>query len=247
MRGRKVPYGEAVNAPLPDDARGDAEPGTLGGSLHKRASSATKFAGVNAEKAYRALVEAVGRLVDKVVDGVLLTDQRVTSAADAKRLLAGDNDAEALAGDIQRVVVLAVPIVRRLARGARLTKVPWVMIASSAVSVGTAVRTGARELQLLSSLIAHRLEQGAGAPSDPALVKKLAVDLYLDPKHTPRLADDRLHLVRLTRKWVLSGMFGRKTSKRAGKAFDAAERLDAAALAAGWAKVHPHPDDVRGR
>jgi hypothetical protein len=74
-------------------------------------------------------------------------------------------------------------------------------------------------------------------PSDPALVKKLAIDLYLAPKRTPRLADDRLPLVRLTRKWVFSGAFGRKTSKRAARALDAAERLDAAALSGRWEAV----------
>jgi hypothetical protein len=58
--------------------------------------------------------------------------------------------------------------------------------------------------------------------------------------------DDRLRLVRLTRKWVLGGAFGRKTSKRAAKALDAAERLDIAELAARWAQLHPRPpaDDL---
>jgi len=32
--------------------------------------------------------------------------------------------------------------------------------------------------------VAYRLEQATGAPSEPALVKKLAIDLYLDPKRT---------------------------------------------------------------
>ena len=193
-------------------------------------ASAGKSAGASARNAGEALVEAVGRLADKAIDRVLLTDERITSAADGKRLLAGERDAEALAGDFQRVVVLAVPVVRRLARGARLTRVPWVMVASSAVSIGVAFRTGVRELQVLASFVAHRLEQATGAPSDPALVKKLAIDLYLDPKRTVHLADDRLRLLRLTHKWVLSGAFGRKTSKRATRALDAAERLDAAAL-----------------
>ena len=103
------------------------------------ASSAGKSAGVNAWKASGNLVDAVGRLVDKAIDRVLLTNERVTSAAEAKRLLAGDADTDALAGEIQRVVVLAMPVVRILARGARLTKVPWVLIASSGVSIGIAV------------------------------------------------------------------------------------------------------------
>ena len=211
--------------------------------MRDRASSARKGASANARDASGALVEAVGRLADKAIDRVLLTDERITSAADGKRLLAGEADVEALAGDIQRVVVLAVPVVRRLARGARLTRVPWVMVASSVVSVGVAVRTGVRELQVLASLVAYRLEQATGAPSEPALVKKLAIDLYLDPKRTLHLADERLRLLRLTRKWVLSGAVGRKTSKRAMRALDAAERLDAAALSARWDAMRRRQDE----
>jgi|SRR4051812_40717808 hypothetical protein len=211
--------------------------------LRDRASSAGRRAGAGALHAPGALVEAVGGLADAAIDRVLLSGERVTSAAHAKRRLAGEEDAEALAGHIQRVVVLAVPVVRRLARGARFTKVPWVMVASTVVSVGTALTTGTRELQVLASLVAHRLEEATGAPADPALVKKLAVDLYLDPKRPPRLDDDRLRLVRLTRKWVLGGAFGRKTSKRAEKALEAAERIDASSLAARWAEVAPRSRD----
>jgi hypothetical protein len=93
-----------------------------------------------------------------------------------------------------------------------------------------------RELQVIASLIAHRIEQTAGAPADPALVRKLAIDLYLHPKRAPDPTDDGLHLVRLSRRWVLSGAFGRNTSKHAEKALDAAERLDASTFAA-------EPDD----
>ena len=214
------------------------------GSVRIRASSAGKGADTNTRKASKAVVEAVGRLAE--IDRMLLTGERVASAADGKRLLAGQPDTEALAGDIQRVVVLAVPVVRTLARGARLTRVPWVMVASSALSIGIAVRTGVRELQVLASLIAHRLEQATGSPSDPALVKKLAIDLYLRPKRMPKLADDKLRLVRLTRKWIFSGAFGRKTSKRARKALDAAERLDVAALSARWAAVGQWDESLDG-
>jgi hypothetical protein len=212
-------------------------------SLRDRASSVGKGAGTNARKASSALVEAVARLASKAIDRALLSNERVKSAAEGKRLLAGQADTEALAGDIQRVVVLAVPVVRRLARGARFTRVPWVMIVSSAVSIGIAVRAGVQEVQVLASLIAYRLEQTTGKPSDPALVEKLAIDIYLNPKRTPQLADERLRLVRLTRKWVLSGAFGRKTSKRATKALDTAERLDAAALSARWAAMHRSGDE----
>jgi len=213
----------------------DGQPGPPPRSLRDRAVSAGKGGGAGARRASDALVEAVGALVDDAIDRVLLTGERVTSAAEGRRLLAGEAEIEARSDKIQRVVVAAVPLVRVVARGARFTRVPWVMIASSAVSIGVAVRVGVRELQVLASLVAHRLEQGSGARADPALVKKLAVDLYLNPKRTPDPADDRLRLLRLGRKWVLSGAFSRNTSKQAAKALDAAERLDAAALATRWA------------
>jgi hypothetical protein len=191
-------------------------------------------AGTATLKSRIALVEAVGRLVDAAVDRVLLSDERVTSAADGKRRLSAPTGTEDLADKVQRVVLLATPVVRVAARGAKFTRLPWVMIASSSVSIGIAVRTGVHELQVLSSLVAFRIEQATGEPADPKLVEKVAVDLYLNPKRRPDLTDNRLRLVRLTRKWLLLGAFGRTTSKRAGKALDAADRLDAGDLAARW-------------
>jgi hypothetical protein len=195
---------------------------------------AGKRAGTDARRASGALVHAVSDLVGKAVDQVLLGDLRVGSAAEARQLLKRDEQAEALAGEIQRVVALAVPLLRRLARGARVLKVPWVFVASTTLSIGIAVRSGVKEIQALSSLIAHQLEQATGTPADPALVKKLAVDLYLHPRRTPNLSNERLRIVRLTRKWLLGGAFGRRTERRASRAFEAAERIDAAALAAEW-------------
>ena len=198
------------------------------------ARTAGRGAGAATVKSGAALVEAVGRLVDAAVARVLLSETRVTSAADAERRLAGQAGTEELADKVQRVVVLATPIVRTLARGAKFTRLPWAMLASSSVSVGIAVRAGVQEIQVLSSLVAHRIEQATGAPADPKLVEKVAVDLYLSPKRKPDLDDDRLRLVRLTRKWVLLGAFGRSTSKRAVKALEAAEKLDGGQLAARW-------------
>jgi len=190
---------------------------------------------VNPRTSTAALVEAVEGLTDAAIDRVLLTGERVTSAAEGRRLLAGEADTEALADNIQRVVVLAVPVIRTLAKGARFTRVPWVMVASTTVSVGIAVRTGVRELQVIAALVAHRLESIHGVQPDPALVKRVAVELYLDPKHAPDLSGDRLRLLRLTRKWIVSGAFGRNTSKQAAKALGAAEKLDGSAIRTRWA------------
>jgi hypothetical protein len=205
-------------------------------------AAAGRSAGATTVELGTALVEAVERLVHAAVARVLLSDDRVSSAADGKRRLAGKEGTEELADKVQRVVVLATPVVRVLARGARFTRLPWAMIASSSVAVGIAVRTGVREIQVLSSLVAHRIEQASGRPADPRLVEKVAVDLYLNPKRAPDLTDDRLRLVRLARKWVFLGAFGRSTSKRAGKALEAAETLDGSDLAARWAALRARSD-----
>jgi hypothetical protein len=180
-------------------------------------------------------VRAVSDLVTKAVDQVVLGEERVASAAEAKQLLNRDEQAEALAGDVQRVVALAVPAALRLARVGRVMKIPWVFLASMTISMGVTVRAGIKEIHALSSLVAYRLEQATGRPADPALVKKLAVDFYLHPRRAPNLTNDRLRMVRLTRKWLLRGAFGRRTQRRAFQALDAAERMDAAAVAGEWA------------
>lgn len=172
------------------------------------------------------LVDAVASLVDHAVGRILSTPERITSAAEGKRVLAADDGTEAVADQVQRVVMLAVPLVRTVARGARFTRVPWVLVASTAFSVGSTVRSGVREAQVIGSLVAHRLERESGSPPDPALVKKLALELYLDPRATPDLSDPGLPLRRLVQRWLIRGALGRDTRKAALRALDAAERLD---------------------
>lgn len=173
-----------------------------------------------------ALVDAAGSLVDDLFDRLLASDMRVTSAAEGKRLLAADDDLEQLTDKIQRFVGLATPVVRTLVRGARFTRVPWVLVASTAVSAATTVRGGVRDLRVLAALVAHRLEQATGAPVDSALVKKLTLELYLRPRRTPDVSDLSLPLARLVRHWLVRGALGRDTRKAAAKSLDAAERLD---------------------
>src|SRR5438034_1161092 len=103
------------------------------------ASSASRSAGAATVKSGSALVDAVERLVRAAVDRVLLSDDRVTSAADGKLRLSGQEGTEELADKVQRVVVLATPIVRAVARGAKFTRLPWALVASRSVSVGIAV------------------------------------------------------------------------------------------------------------
>lgn len=172
------------------------------------------------------LVDAVGSLVEQGITRVLSTPHAVTSAAEGRRLLAKEEGNEAMADNVQRVVVLAVPVVRTLARGARFTRVPWVLVASSAFSIATTVKAGIREIQVIGALLAHRLEAATGRPADPALVQRLAVELYLSPRRTPRRDEGSVPLRRLLQRWLFKGVFGRDTKRAASKALDAAERLD---------------------
>jgi hypothetical protein len=173
-----------------------------------------------------ALIDAAGSLVDDLFDRLLRSDERVTSAAEGKRLLEADDDLEQLTDRIQRLVALATPLLRTLARGARFTRVPWVLVGTSAVSSATTVRAGLHELRVIASLVAHRLEQATGEPADGRLVKKLALELYLNPRREPDVSDLRLPVVRLVRRWLVAGVLGRDTRRNAERSLDAAERLD---------------------
>lgn len=180
----------------------------------------------------RALERAAGEVVHQAFERLLSSDVEVETAAQAKRLLADDEETEEITDAIQRFVAIATPVARIALRGARFTRVPWVLVASSAVSVGVTVRNGVRELQALAALLAHRFEQETGSPPDPALIRKLTLELYLRPRRAPDVSDLRLPLTRLARRWIVSGALGRNTRKKTDKALDAAERLDLAAVAA---------------
>jgi hypothetical protein len=172
------------------------------------------------------LVDAVGSLVNEGITRVLSTSDAVTSAAEGRKLLNREEGNEELADQVQRVVVLAVPVVRTLARGARFTRLPWVLIASTTFSIGATVRAGIREVQVIGALLSHRLENATGRPADPALVQRLAVELYLSPRETPGPGDRPPPLRRLLQRWVFRGAFGRDTKRVTSRALDAAERLD---------------------
>ncbi len=179
----------------------------------------------------RTVERAAGDVVHQAFERLLSSDVEVKTAAEAKRLLTYHEDAEEMSDAIQRFVAIATPVARIALRGARFTRVPWVLVASSAVSIGVTVRNGVRELQALAALLAHRFEQETGSPPDPALIRKLTLELYLKPRWAPDVADLGLPLGRLARRWIVSGVLGRNTRKKTEKALDAAERLDLAAVA----------------
>jgi hypothetical protein len=172
------------------------------------------------------LVDAVSSLYDEAIRRLFSGSYRITSAAEGKRLLDAEDTTEAMADHVQRVVVLAVPIVRTLARGARFTRVPWVLVATTTFSIASTLKAGIREVQTIGALLTHRIEAETGRPADPDLVHRLALELYLSPKNRPPADERPLPLRKLVQRWVFKGAFGRDTRKSAEKALDAAERLD---------------------
>ena len=179
----------------------------------------------------RALERSAGDVVQQAFERLLSSDLRVTTAAEGKRLLARDDDTEDMTDAVQRFVGIATPVVRIAFRGARFTRIPWVLVASSAVSIGVTVRAGVRELQAIAALLTHRIEQETGAAPDPALLQKLTLELYLKPRRAPDVSDLGLPLARLARRWIVTGTLGRSTRGKSDKALDAAERLDLATVA----------------
>src|SRR6188768_2344061 len=132
-----------------------------------------------------------GTLATRLSDPEPGRDRRLLDAVGGlfDQLISLDDDAEDVADRVQRVAVIASPIVRTLARGSRfLPRVPWVLVASTTASLVVTLRAGVQEVRVLGSLVAHRLEQATGRPADPRLVKQLTLELYLGPKRTPTLS-----------------------------------------------------------
>jgi hypothetical protein len=178
----------------------------------------------------RTVQSAAGDVVDQAFARLLSSEVEVKTAAEAKRLLADHEDTEEMTDAIQRFVAIATPVARIALRGARFTCVPWVLVASSAVSIGVTVRNGVHELRALAALLAHRFEDETRSPANPALLRKLTLELYLKPRRSPDVSDLGLPLTRLARRWIVSGVLGRNTRTKTEKALDAAERLDLAAV-----------------
>ncbi|HEX9259115.1 MAG TPA: hypothetical protein VF855_06215 [Acidimicrobiales bacterium] len=191
----------------------------------------TRTRRAKAAAAPRAALRALLDLYDRALDMVLSTPHRVATASDAKTLLATDPGAttDALVGRIQQVALVVAPLVRRLGRASRKVpggrKLPWVAIGTTAASVATSLRQGVREVQVVGSYLATRIEDATGAPANPALVKALTAQLYLAPDRIPE-ARERPPMARLLGRWLVAGVLGAESVKMAHHAIDAVERLD---------------------
>jgi hypothetical protein len=228
--------GELVPVPADTPRRG---PRQLFATGVARARRGGRDAGDASVQAMRGLLAAVTGLYDRAVDSVLATPHAVPTAHEALRLLdERHHDTQQLGEQIGKVAMLAVPVVRRLQSAERLTKLPgvrrlpWLASATSVAGAAAALTRGVREVQVIGSYVATRLE-ATGYPVDPELVKRVTVQLYLSPSSPLRL-DQRVGPARLLRRWLVRGALGRDTRRAATKAVSAVSRLDVGAVARQW-------------
>jgi hypothetical protein len=180
---------------------------------------------------------AVTSLYDRAIDRVLARPYQVATADEARAMLEDPEsiDVSAVADQIQQVAIIALPIARRLGMLLKvpgIKKVPWVLSIVTVANVTRAVRQGVREVQVVGSFLASRVEATTGRPPDPDLVKHLTVQLYLSPSRRPSPKEGRVPAGQLLRRWLIYGLVGRTTSKTAVRAIEAVARLDVPALVA---------------
>jgi hypothetical protein len=197
-----------------------------------KAASAVPKAAAAIPRAVSSLGRAVGSLYDKAIDKVLARPFEVTSAHEARAVLDDPDaiDVSALADQIQQVVLLATPVLRRVGKFKRMPGVKRIPLLFSVVTLANltrAVRQGVREVQVVGSYVAARIQAATGAPPDPELVKRLTVQIYLSPSHRHDFVpSDRLPTGKLLQTWLISGLLGRTSNKKAVRAIGAVERLD---------------------
>jgi len=184
----------------------------------------------------RAAASAAQSLYDRAIDRVLARPYEVTTADEARAVLDNPDaiDVSAFADQIQQVALVAMPLVRRVGRLRRVPgvkKVPWVFSIVTITNLTRSIRQGVREVQIIGSYLAARIEHTTGAPPDPDLVKRLTVQLYLSPtrKADPTVPES-VEARKLLQRWLFNGILGRTSNKAAVRAIASVERMDVAAV-----------------
>ena len=120
--------------------------------------------------------DRIEALLTRVVRTAVEDPLPVHSAAEVMDLLERDGHAPAFGGALLLAIV---------ARSRRILKVggravPVALVAKFGTDLVTSFRLGAYELELLASLVVHRL-RAAGIPVDPVVVQRITVNAYVRP------------------------------------------------------------------
>ncbi len=189
-------------------------------------------------RAASTLTRAVGSLYDRAIDRVLARPYEVMTADEARAVLDDPDaiDVSALADQIQQIAIVVTPLLRRAGAFRKVPgvrRVPWIFSLVTLGNVTRSIRQGVREIQIIGSYLAARLQAATGKAPDPALVKRLTVQVYLAPSRQLDLTetDQRAAAGKLLQRWLINGLLGRTSNKAAVRAIGAIERLDIATVA----------------
>jgi hypothetical protein len=202
-----------------------------------------------------SVIAAVRSLVDNAMTKVFDRPYDVRSAADFERVMVEGGSATTAiwtAPAIAAAVKGATPWIERALPWARRSEklgkaVPaarWVIMAVPiALQLGTTLRHGVRELQVVASYIIHLFRE-EGVEADRDLVTALTLSLVLDPERTPDLSLTPARAgTGLARRWILRSLGGDNANavrRRARADLGAIGRLDFPELAREWQKRQPY-------
>lgn len=187
---------------------------------------------------FGSAVLAFSDLYNRAADSVLIRPHEIATADEALALARSEFawNADALNDQVRKVALIVLPLLRRtgvVARAPGLRRVPGIAVATTFAAVSTQLWSGVKELQILCALVSTRLRR-AGYEADPPLVKRLAIELYTHPERQPVLASEATNITKVVARWIVGGVFGRNSSRRARKVFVAAEQLDLDAVMSQW-------------
>jgi len=211
--------------------------GAAGRSVKEGAGTAGRSVKGRTDIVGQSIAGGVARLYDRAMDAILATPHDVHTRDEAMEMLKGDAESEAVASQVQKLALVLTPIVRRFAVTKKvpgLRRVPAAAIVISTASVAAALRDGVRDVQVVGSYLAGRIELETGRAADPRLVKKATADLYVHPGRPVRITDRKVHAAGLLRVWLTRGFLGWDLSKPATKAIDAVARCDVDRIVREW-------------
>jgi hypothetical protein len=193
-----------------------------------------------------ALTDRARLLVDAALDRVFDEPFDIRSADDFVRVVDEHRSTTgvtslASAGTLTRFVEGALPLVMLSKKAGRRLPIPAVKYALAAIPValhlGSTVRHGVHELQVLASYVIDRF-RAAGIDAERGLVTALTLSIALDPERRP---DVGLTLGRaspgLARRWIVRSALQESASaatRRAKAEAAAVERLDLPGLSKAW-------------
>jgi hypothetical protein len=191
----------------------------------------------------RQLTDRARRMADAALDRVFNEPFDVHSADDFERVLTEHHVAMsfATAGALAAFVERALPIAKLSTKAGKKMPVPAIKYTLAAIPIamqlGSSVRHGVREIQVIASYVIHRLRE-AGIEPRRGLVSALALSIALDPERRPdvSLTPGRAG-AGLARQWVLGSMGKQSTkslTRRAEADVAAVDRLDLRSLSKEW-------------